>query len=501
MRADGGESGRRWRWLLPIVIVLLLLAAGALFLDVGPLAPETMPGSPVEFVWSGAVTADSVRINARIAQDTPLVRLLISERQDLGEPRASVLYVAQTLLNDRMVSIPMTDLKPDTAYYYAFEVAGTVDRSKQGQFRTLTDRPFSFTFAVGSCAQTGSTHRVFDTIRAHEPLFLLHTGDLHYADITENDLGLYQAALRAALTAPPQAALYRSAPVVYIWDDHDYGPNNSDATAPGREAARLTYQQYVPHYPLAAGEGNVALYHAFTVGRVRFIVTDLRSERTPNFAPDDASKSMLGETQKLWLKQELLAAKGRYKLIVLVSSVPWIAPSQAGADHWGGFSRERQEIADFIESNDIQGMLMLSGDAHMLAIDDGSNNRFATAGEGPGFPVMHAAALDRVGSSKGGPYSHGTAPGRGQFGLVTVEDQGGETITVTLSGRNSADEVVMAHAFTVAPTLGPVIGLDVRVVPGWLRPGWMLVPLSLLLLALLFYAYRQREEVDREKRA
>jgi alkaline phosphatase D len=277
-----------------------------------------------------------------------------------------------------------------------------------------------------------------------------------------------------------------------MWDDHDYGPNNSDATAPGRKAARLTYQQYVPHYPLAAGEGNVPLYHAFTVGRTRFIMTDLRSERTPDFSPDDGSKSMMGEGQKMWFKRELLAAKDRYKLIVWVSTVPWIAAAEAGEDHWGGFSRERQEIADFIEANGIEPMLMLSGDAHMLAIDDGSNNRFASNGEGPGFPVFQAAALDRFRSTKGGPYSHGVSPGGGQFGLVTVADRGGETITVTLSGRDSEDKVVMAHTFTVSPALAAVADADVRITTGSFRPGWVLLPL-LLLLALLVYSWQRRQ--------
>lgn len=492
MDDDHRQKVQRRRWLILLLSFFLFVVAGFFFFDVGLFAPQSEPASAVEFIWAGAVTTDSVRIKARLADDSSLVRLLLGEEVDLGDARTSDLEVAQTLVNDRVVDIDMTGLNPDTIYHYALEVNGEIDSSKMGQFRTPADGPFSFTFAVGSCARTGSTHGVFDTIRAHNPLFLLHTGDMHYANIDENDPALYRAALRAALTAPPQAALYRSTPVVYIWDDHDYGPNNSDATNPGREAARLTYQQYVPHHPLVAGEGNVPLYQAFTVGRVRFLVTDLRSERAPDFTPDDESKSMLGETQKAWLKEELLAVQGAYKLIVWVSSVPWIAPPLPGADHWGGFSTERRELADFVEANQIEGILMLSGDAHMLAIDDGSNNRFSSRGDGPGFPLMQAAALDRVGSVKGGPYSHGAVPGRGQFGLVSVEDRGGETITVTLSGRNTADEIVMAHTFTASPALTAVDAADIRVARGLLQPRWLLVPLLILLLGLGVYVRRRR---------
>jgi hypothetical protein len=91
---------------------------------------------------------------------------------------------------------------------------------------------------------------------------------------------------------------------------------------------------------------------------------------------------------------------------------------------------------------------MLSGDAHMLAADDGSNNVFASDGAGPAFPVFHAAALDRPGAVKGGPYSEGAYPGGGQFGLLTVTDAGG-SVTVRFSGRTWEDEELVSHEFTV----------------------------------------------------
>lgn len=36
----------------------------------------------------------------------------------------------------------------------------------------------------------------------------------------------------------------------YIWDDHDYGDNDSDETNPGKEAVTETYKKFFPHYPL-----------------------------------------------------------------------------------------------------------------------------------------------------------------------------------------------------------------------------------------------------------
>jgi hypothetical protein len=160
---------------------------------------------------------------------------------------------------------------------------------------------------------------------------------------------------------------------------------------------------------------------------------------------------MLGDEQKAWFKQQLLDAKGKYPVVFWVNTGPWIDEAGVGKDTWGGFTTERRELADFIAENDVTGLVMLAGDAHMLAADDGSNSDFSSAGGG-GFPVLHAAPLDKRGGYKGGPYSEGYVAASGQFGFVTVEDVGGDSITVTFSGRNYEGEQVLAYSFTVPVT-------------------------------------------------
>ena len=81
------------------------------------------------------------------------------------------------------------------------------------------------------------------------------------------------------LTQPGQAALYRHVPIAYVWDDHDYGPNDAGADSPTRTAARTAYREVVPHHPLVR-PGDSPIQQAFTIGRVRFVLTDNRSERT-----------------------------------------------------------------------------------------------------------------------------------------------------------------------------------------------------------------------------
>jgi phosphodiesterase/alkaline phosphatase D-like protein len=298
--------------------------------------------------------------------------------------------------------------------------------------------------AVGACARTGSNGAVFDAIRAQNPLLFLVTGDLFYGNIDTDSARRFRKAYGASLTAPAPAALYRSTPVAYVWDDHDYGPNDGDRTSASRSTAQSVYRQLVPHYALAAGRIG-PIYQAFTVGQVRFVLTDLRSERSPSGVPDGPGKTMLGAVQKAWFKRELLGARERGQLVVWVSTVPWIGEPSAGSDTWAGYATERRELAAFIAR---QGpLVMLAGDAHMVAIDDGSHSGYAGSGA-PGFPVMHAAALDRPGGTKGGPFSEGSYPGGGQFGTLTVRDRG-TWLEVELAGWRYTGTRVVSYAFEV----------------------------------------------------
>jgi hypothetical protein len=91
---------------------------------------------------------------------------------------------------------------------------------------------------------------------------------------------------------------------------------------------------------------------------------------------------------------------------------------------------------------------MLSGDAHMLAIDNGSHSDYSGTGKA-GFPVMHAAALDRPGGEKGGPYSEGAYPGAGQYGTMAVHD-GRRRLRVVLSGRDYRGTEILRYAYSLS---------------------------------------------------
>jgi hypothetical protein len=413
----------------------------------GPAHPQSelaeQPSDRVEWVWSGGVTSSSAIVTAKLADGSRQARLLVSPDEDLSRPIMSASYGAD---GDGVVKIRIDGLRSDTLYHYALDVDGEVDSLRQGTLRSFPEDATSFSIVVGACSRTGSNGAVFEALRAEDALFYLITGDANYENITSSDLDRFQEAYQTLLTAPAQSALYRETPIAYIWDDHDFGGSNSNGSSAAREAARLSYRQNVPHYELAAGSGNEPIYQAFSAGRVRFVLLDTRSMRNQESMPD-GSRSLLGVRQREWLKEELLESSRTHALVVMVSSVPWIAAESAAGDDWGGYATERREIADFIAENSITNLMLLAGDAHMVGIDDGSNSDYSTNG-GAGFPVMHAAALDRPGSEKGGPYSEGAFPGAGQYGLVSFQDDG-ETMKVELRGRNWLREDIVTYSFVV----------------------------------------------------
>ena len=141
---------------------------------------------------------------------------------------------------------------------------------------------------------------------------------------------------------------------------------------------------------------------------------------------------MLGSKQKQWLKDQLVKGKS-FDLTVWANSIPWISPPDPGEDYWAGYADERKELAGFIKKNEIRNLCMISGDAHMLGIDDGSHSGYASGGKG-GFPVFHAAAIESKPDTKGSAvYSLGTEggkpgpgiEGRRQYGLFEVRYERG----------------------------------------------------------------------------
>src|SRR2546425_9499004 len=181
--------------------------------------------------WVGAVTPTSAVVKVRLASEGAVARLSLGE----AATNRSVFFTErQTAPSDRLLAFELHNLKPSTHYFYNVEVGGRFDRATLGQFTTFPAGPASFTFSYASCARTASTHPVFRTIRENHPLFFMNIGDFHYLNINSDNPEKFYAAYDEVLSSPSQSELYRNVPFVYVWDDHDYGGNNTSRTPPSR---------------------------------------------------------------------------------------------------------------------------------------------------------------------------------------------------------------------------------------------------------------------------
>jgi len=406
----------------------------------------------VVWIWAGAVTSDSAVIKARLRPGIHQARIHIDPAKNPAEESGVAADTYSDADSDGVATFRIAGLQSNTDYGYRIEAGGK--QGPEGRFHTFADGPMSFRICFASCATTGSNHRIFSTLKDLQPLVFIHMGDFHYENIEQNDPSLFRQAFDRVLTSPRQGSFYRSTPIAYVWDDHDFGADDADGTSPSKAAALHTYQQYVPHYPTSRVEGKVqTIQQAFTIGRVRFLMLDVRSERSPEQEPDGPNKTMLGKEQLEWLRGELQEAARHYPLVILVNNVPWITKNTPGSsDGWEPYHHERTIIADMIkEAKLVNRILMLSGDAHMAAIDDGTNSNYASDGElnEKAFPVIQAAPLDRYPKVKGGPYSHGvSAPYRWlrilkakQFGLMDIEDNGNK-LGIQLSCRDADGKIL-----------------------------------------------------------
>lgn len=328
----------------------------------------------------------------------------------------------------RLLHLSLDHLQANTSYTWS----GTGDVA--GRFTTppAAGTRFNFTFALGSCADNDSNSDIFAFMaRNQDPLFFVHMGDLHYGNLEVNDEREF-AKLYDRTLLHNQSRLYNNLPVVYMWDDHDFGPNNADKSSPSRPAALATYRRFTPHYALPGIEADSAVFHSFAIGRVLFLVTDTSSQRQ--------GKTTLGKEQLDWLLGQLAwlaSPSSPHQAGVWVNTMPWIDDFYK----WGEFAQERERIAGEITRLELsRKLIIVSGDAHMLAVDDGTNAK-------GGVSVFHAAAIDAKPTTKGGPYSHGAFPGRNQYGTVRVADNGREICFTfqgwRFTGRGTAKRMVV----------------------------------------------------------
>ncbi|HKS36227.1 MAG TPA: alkaline phosphatase D family protein [Verrucomicrobiae bacterium] len=336
-----------------LLVASLLSPPGVLgeaYLELGPML--------------GHVSSTEARIWAKASGEARL-SVRVSEQIDPGSgrtERGSMLSAA----SDFMGHVRATRLKPSTRYFYRVLLDGKP--AMLPPFPSFVTAPPEgssgrLRFAFISC----SGRNGYDAAAGYADLaartnvdLLLMLGDNHYADST--DRAKQRPAYYDQRRQPGFRMLTERIPTYAIWDDHDYGPNDSDGSATGKEISLQTFQQFWAN-PAYGRANNPGVHFKFSRGDVDFFMLDNRYHRSTNSAPDDGTKTMLGREQLAWLKGELAASKAKIKFVASGSS--W--QTHGTGDSWTSFDRERREIWKFIEGRGIRGVIFLSGDRHFTA--------------------------------------------------------------------------------------------------------------------------------------
>jgi len=236
--------------------------------------------------------------------------------------------------------------------------------------------------AFGSCMEETLPVPALRGVLAIQPDLFLAMGDNLYGDDPADDpaLPILTQAYRDLATNADFVALNRTVPILATWDDHDFGANDAGAIYGGKTRAEALFDGFWGDSAL--GQDHPGVYGARifgTVGqRVQIIMLDTRTFRSPlkdsdepgtkgkeRYVPDDnATKTLLGETQWAWLAQQL---KQPADLRLIVSSVQVLADGH-GYEAWHALPRERAHLFDIIKTSHAKGVVILSGDRHMAAL-------------------------------------------------------------------------------------------------------------------------------------
>jgi len=284
-------------------------------------------------------------------------------------------WVRLSYSKDLSVSLFLTNLEYSQIYEYRVEF----DDETHTEWFTFTTfpepyQPGRFSFVFSACFRDKYTpHNVFDYISTLSPTFVALLGDQIYADLDGDiNIGPPYSVLPALRSKYARnfdehfRTMSSHVPVVAIWDDHDYGRDNSDSTYPYKEEAKRVFKESYPVYPFEVGNGG--LYYKFTIADADIFVLDTRWYRSPMQDSDIEGKTMLGEGQLLWLLTGLKQSTAPFKIVF--SSVSLndyggdTSSGRPGFDSWMGYKFERSKILSFIEENQIQGVLVFSGDQH-----------------------------------------------------------------------------------------------------------------------------------------
>ncbi|MFE9766509.1 alkaline phosphatase D family protein [Streptomyces sp. NPDC005808] len=328
--------------------------------------------------------------------------------------------------SDHTVKADIRGLQPATDYWFRFSAGGTDSPAARTRTAPAADAAVTgLRFGVVSCANWEAGYfSSYRHLAARGDLDAwLHLGDYIY-EYAAGDYGTRDTVVRSHAPAneittladyrtrhgryktdPDLQALHAAAPVVAIWDDHEFandawsgGAQNHTEGAEGtwtarQAAAKQAYFEWMPVRPAIAG----TTYRRLRFGKLADLsLLDLRSFRSQQAAVgsgsvDDPDRTLTGRAQLDWLKSGLKTSDTTWRLVgnsVMIS--PFAIGSLAAdllkplaellglpkeglalnTDQWDGYTDDRREILAHLRSNAIRNTVFLTGDIHMAWAND-----------------------------------------------------------------------------------------------------------------------------------
>ena len=374
---------RRWHAITALILALASFPGAGCGRD-EPL-PE-LPEDPLEYTatrvpeptlhWqgemAGEVTRSSAILRARLSVDgevhffdvegrSGLAAFAFSADEDLRDASRTRWMLASPA-GDYIAKTKLTRLQPGTRYFYRLlsraSAEARVEAGPTGTFRTLdaenVTRELSFAVVTGmnelafrfkSKAENKELgYPALETLVAHEPDFLVATGDNVYYDTPAIGRARTRDSMRARwhrqFATPRFAAFFQRVPVYWQKDDHDYRYNDADPHGPLEPSHELGAGVFLEQVPVVApGDESALPYRTHRINRLLQIwLLEGRDYRDANTAPPGPDKTMWGREQRRWLEESLLESAATFK--ILVSPTPMIGPDDKMTGTQGGiFSR------------------------------------------------------------------------------------------------------------------------------------------------------------------
>ncbi len=309
---------------------------------------------------------------------------------------------------DYSVKVDATGLQANTWYYYRFSNNGTY--SIVGRTRTMpTGNVSNLRLAVAACSnyQSGYFNAYRDIVNRNDVDAVIHLGDYYYEYGPDDfdpgiDSSRIQEPHKEVWTLadyrqrhsfykldPDLRTVHQQYPFIAVWDDHESandswngGAENHTDSVEGywpnrKEFSRTAYFEWMPIRDVHNSVDTI--HRVIPMGNLAdLIMIDTRLEGreiqagTTGATVTDTNRTMLGYEQLNWYKQQLSSSSAKWKIIgnqVMFAPLK-VLGTALNQDQWDGYPAERDKILRHISSNNINNVVVLTGDIHTSWAND-----------------------------------------------------------------------------------------------------------------------------------